>query len=227
MILQKDYDLIISKLAHELRNPLTTISSTLQLIELKHPEAKDFSRWSSLFYDIDFMIQLINDFSNLSSSRRLNLSTFELKPLIQQTVDSFASYAPDVELKYTDCIESPFYQITGDKIKLQEVISNLLKNAFEATSSGGMVHLHTVSDYESVFIIIKDTGCGIPEEHLSSIFNPFVTYKKNGTGLGLSIVKDIVDAHGGSIELESIPCTGTTFRIKLPAKQPGDDDSRK
>lgn len=226
MMLEKDYELMLSKLAHELRNPLTTLSCTLQLIEVRHPEAKQFPHWSSLAYDLEFMTQLINDFSDLSASDSLNISTFEIQPFMEHIVHSFTAYMTGTKLMYTCCVEPSFHQITGDKIKLQEVISNLLKNAFEAAPDGE-VDLHVSSTGDRIMITIKDTGCGIPKEHLDSIFEPFITYKKNGTGLGLSIVKSIVDAHHGTIQVESAPDIGTTFWVTLPANQECDEKSCK
>lgn len=218
MMLEKDYELMLSKLAHELRNPLTTLSSTLQLIEIKHPEAKQFPHWSSLALDLEFITQLINDFSNLSASDSLNISTFEIRPFMEQMIHSFTAYMAGAKLIYTCDVEPSFHQITGDKIKLQEVFSNLLKNAFEAAPDGFVV-VNVSSASGHIIITIKDNGCGIPKEHLDSIFEPFITYKKNGTGLGLSIVKNIVDAHHGTIQVESAPDIGTTFRVTLPANQ--------
>src|SRR6266581_3194155 len=103
-----------------------------------------------------------------------------------------------------------------DPAQIKQVLVNLLKNAMQATSKGGVLTVQTGSGADGVWISIADTGCGIPQEQLSRIFEPFFTTKKKGSGLGLMIVQRIVREHGGLIKLESHVGQGTTFRIWLP-----------
>src|SRR5437016_1487221 len=103
-----------------------------------------------------------------------------------------------------------------DPTQIKQVLVNLLKNAMQATSKGGVLTVQTGSGADGVWISIADTGCGIPQEQLSRIFEPFFTTKKKGSGLGLMIVQRIVREHGGLIKLESHVGQGTTFRIWLP-----------
>jgi signal transduction histidine kinase len=99
---------------------------------------------------------------------------------------------------------------------LQQVLVNLVKNAMQAMTTGGILNLQTGETSDSVWISVTDTGGGIPQEQINRIFEPFYTTKKKGTGLGLMIVQRIVRAHNGRIELESNVGRGTTFRIWLP-----------
>jgi len=207
---------ILSKFSHELRNPLTSVYSTVQLIELQHPEVKDFKYWSNLAHDLEYMNQLLTELSDFSKSERLQVSTFSLRALLEQISLSFAATIADSEVEYTSKISPSINQITGDKTKLQEVFLNLLKNAFEAASPDKTIYLEASSDENFVSIRIHDTGCGITKEQLPSIFEPFVTYKKNGSGLGLAICNNIVKAHGGIISVESTVKVGTTFTVSLP-----------
>ena len=105
---------------------------------------------------------------------------------------------------------------TGDKIKLEEVILNLLQNAKDAVGPKGRISLSAERKDDTIVICCQDNGCGIPSDQIDSIFDPFVTYKENGTGLGLSAAKRITKAHGGSIRAESSPETGTVFTVTLP-----------
>jgi len=123
---------ILSKFSHELRNPLTTVYSTIQLIEMQHPEVKDFKYWSNLEHDLEYMNQLLTELSDFSKSERLQISTFSLRALLEQISLSFAATIADSEVTYSSKISPSIHQITGDKTKLQEVFLNLLKNAFEA-----------------------------------------------------------------------------------------------
>jgi signal transduction histidine kinase len=103
-----------------------------------------------------------------------------------------------------------------DATQLQQVLVNLVKNAMQAMTKGGILTLQTGETPESVWVSVTDTGGGIPEEQMRRIFEPFYTTKKKGTGLGLMIVQRIVRAHEGRIELESHVGRGTTFRVWLP-----------
>jgi len=103
-----------------------------------------------------------------------------------------------------------------DAAQLQQVLVNLVKNAMQAMTKGGVLTLRTGESSEGVWVSVADTGGGIPEEQINRIFEPFYTTKKKGTGLGLMIVQRIVRAHNGRIEVESHVGRGTTFRIWLP-----------
>jgi signal transduction histidine kinase len=105
-----------------------------------------------------------------------------------------------------------------DAGQIQQVLVNLIKNAMQATTRGGVITLETGGAADGVWVSVADTGSGIPQEQLNRIFEPFYTTRKKGTGLGLMIVQRIVRAHGGRIELESHVGRGTTFRIWLPLR---------
>ena len=219
MQLNKDNQLLISKISHELRNPLTIIYSTLQLIESRHPETRTFEHWHELMKDVEFMSVLLDDLSRFNHANALNLSTFSFRPFWEYISLSFAASIADTKLEYFSKIDPSINQITGDKTKLQEVFLNLLRNAADAASPDGTISMTAEQSKDSIIIQVQDNGCGISKEHLSSIFEPFTTYKKNGTGLGLSISESIIQAHGGTIEVDSAPQKGSTFRITLPTKQ--------
>lgn len=219
MTLNKDIEFMLSKFSHEIRNPLTTLYSTVQLIETKHPEVKEIPYWSYLNSDIEYINQLLDEFSDFAKSERLTLSTIEMRPFLEHVSLSFAASIAQTEVEYISKIDPLIPQITGDKTKLQEVFWNLLKNAFEAVTNNQRISLHAFYENNRVFIDIQDTGCGISDAQLPTIFEPFVTYKKDGTGLGLAICNQIIKAHGGTISVKSEIGVGTTFRVALPTKQ--------
>jgi len=107
-----------------------------------------------------------------------------------------------------------------DGTQLQQMLVNLVKNAMQAMTKGGTLTLATGESSEGVWLSVADTGCGIADEHLKRIFEPFYTTKKKGTGLGLMIVQRVVRAHNGRIELDSRAGQGTVFRIWLPLHEP-------
>lgn len=211
---------ILSKFSHELRNPLTSVYSTIQLIEMQHPEVKDFKYWSNLAFDLEYMNRLLTDLSDFSKSESLQLSTFSLCTLLEKISLSFAANIANSQVEFTSKISPSIPQITGDKTKLQEVFLNLLKNAYDAAAPNKTIYLEAALCGENIIIKVKDTGCGIAAEQLPCIFEPFVTYKKNGSGLGLAICDKIIKAHGGSISVESNVNVGTTFSVCLPMIYP-------
>lgn len=215
MTFDKDTQLMISKFSHELRNPLTTLYSTIQFLEMKHPEVKEFKYWSTLSLDIEHMNQLIDEWSMLSKSENLNLTTFNFRTFLEQISLSFAASIAHSDVQYTSKIDDSIHQITGDKTKLQEVFLNLLKNAYEASAPKQSIFLYATSSDNQITVSIQDTGCGISKEQLPTIFEPFVTYKKEGTGLGLPICQQIISAHGGTISVNSSQGVGTTFLVSL------------
>lgn len=215
MQLNKNEQLVISKISHELRNPLTIIYSTLQLIESRHPEARTFDHWHELMQDVEFMSVLLDDLSRFNHAGALNFSTFSFRPFWEYISLSFAASVADTKLEYFSKIDSSINQITGDKTKLQEVFLNLLRNAADAASPDGTISMTAEQSKDSIIIQVQDNGCGISKEHLSSIFEPFTTYKKNGTGLGLSISESIIQAHGGTIEVDSAPQKDQRFGLRF------------
>lgn len=207
---------IIRTFAHELRNPLTTLYSTVQFIEFQHPEVKNFKYWGNLVIDIEYMEKLIADFSAFAKAERKEADSFSLHTLLEQVSLSFAAKIAMSDVKYTSKISPSLPQIIGERTKLQEVFFNLLKNAYEAALPNQSIFLDAESDETTVTIRIRDTGCGISPELLPTIFEPFVTTKESGTGLGLAICKQIIKAHGGTISVESTIGAGTCFSVSLP-----------
>ena len=218
MAFDKETEFMLSKFSHELRNPLTTLFSTIQFLETQHPEVKNYKYWSCLSQDVEYMNLLIDELSDFTKSERLTLTTFDFRTFLEQISLSFAASICNSDVLFTSKIDSSIHQITGDKTKLQEVFFNLLKNAFEAAKPNHTISLIATQCDSQISVLIKDTGCGILKEQLPTIFEPFITYKKNGTGLGLSICRQIVLAHNGTISVTSSEGIGTTFTVLLNAE---------
>lgn len=216
--LLENHHTTVSMIAHEIRNPLTLVSSSLQIIEKQHPEVREFNNWTQTMEDIQFMCSLLNELSSFNNSSTLHHSVFSIERLIKNIAVSFAISldADGSEIEFTSRVMPGMGDFTGDKIKLEEVLLNLLRNAREAVGENGRISLTAERQKDTVIIRCQDNGCGIPENIIDTIFDPFVTYKENGTGLGLSSSKQIVEAHGGSIFAESSPETDTVFTVTLP-----------
>ena len=134
----------ISKISHEVRNPLTLIYSTFQLIESSHPETRDFSHWSELREDIEYTISLLQELSAYNNSEHLHLSTFSAQDFLGQICLSFAASCVDTDIGFSSLIAPDLPSLTADRLKLHEAILNLLRNAREAISSAGSIRLEAV-----------------------------------------------------------------------------------
>ena len=139
-----------------------------------------------------------------------------LNDIVRETLDLLR---PEIENRGQTLEEKLARQLPTaplDPAQIKQVLVNLVKNAVQATTRGGVLTVQTGSGADGVWVSIADTGCGIPQEQLNRIFEPFFTTKRKGSGLGLMIVQRIVREHGGLIKLESNVGQGTRFRIWLP-----------
>lgn len=216
--LLENHHAAVSSISHELRNPLTLIFSSLQVIEAQHPEVKNFSHWNQTLNDVEFTCQLLAELSTFNNSNTLNYSVFSMERFLKNIAISFAITLEDqkTSVEFTSSIPADLGDFTGDKIKLEEVLLNLLKNAQDAVGTSGKISLRAHRQPDALLILIQDDGCGISQEYLDSIFEPFITYKTNGTGLGLALSKRIVETHDGSLSVSSIKDNGSTFTVRLP-----------
>lgn len=221
--LLKTHQMNISTIGHEIRNPLTLVYSTLQLIETEHPEVYDFNHWSDMHNDIEYMKQLLEELSTYNNSSNLTLTPINSDTFFKTLALSFASSLIETNIEFTSRIKPDLPTLIGDQIKLREVLLNLLKNARDAVSEMNhaghavpQVILDVTSSDTDILITVSDNGCGIPQANLKTIFEPFITYKKDGTGLGLAIANRIVKMHSGSLTVSSVPGALTTFTITLP-----------
>lgn len=215
-----DCKLLTSQISHELRNPLTLIKSTAQLIETEQPEVKAFKHWAQLMEDINSMADLLMQLSLYNNSEKINKNEQDLLLVIKSVIHSFESQAVQsgIELSLTIAeSDIPYYlSYPLDQIKFKQVLMNLIGNAFDATQKGNYIHVECkVSNPSHLIIAVHDNGKAIPADELAGIFEPFVTYKPGGTGLGLAISSKIVGAHNGNLSAESSE-EKTSFIIRLP-----------
>lgn len=221
--LLETHSMEISSISHELRNPLTLVYSTLQLIEARHPEVLAFDHWETMRCDIEYMNQLLQELSVYNNSERLTLEAIHTESFLKSQALSFAASLVDTNIEFTSRIEPGLPNIHGDCLKLRQILLNLLGNArdavnfdFDFSSKSPSITLHARREGNFLLISIKDNGCGIPPEQMNHIFNPFVTYKKNGTGLGLPIAHRIASAHNGRLTVISETGVMTEFTLSLP-----------
>ncbi|HKL98619.1 MAG TPA: HAMP domain-containing sensor histidine kinase [Mobilitalea sp.] len=210
---------------HELRNPLSLIKGTLQYIETKHPETKDFKYWDQLQDLVRDLELMMSDASLLNSCSYINKEPYDLLSLIIDTKNNYMPQAitqqVDLTLTVEDGSDEYFKSYSCDSGKLKQVMSNLVKNALEATLSGGFINIRLSrqggqeDSLPKLAIQISNNGLPIQEDNISKIFLPFYTNKKGGIGIGLALVSKIIQLHYGSISVSSDAML-TSFTILLP-----------
>lgn len=214
--LEQTYQFRISQISHEIRNPVTLINSYLQLLAKVHPEVADFQYWDHVVSNMDFLIDLLNEISNYNHSEHVNKTSTNIYMFVKDFVEDISIELEKQGIQILLQKESALPRLDIDPVKFKEVLHNLVRNSAESISQNGMITIRMYFEDLSIIIEISDNGCGIPEEYLPTIFEPFVTHKKDGTGLGLAITKNIIDAHGGTIQVSSHLNKGTTFTMRLP-----------
>ncbi len=211
--------------AHEIRNPLTSIRSTIQYV-LPSFDAADQKRvlLDELLSEVDRIDRIVNDLLSLTRPTDFRPSEINLVELLDHTLLLIGPQArkQEVEIKYTRGEDE--LKISGDAGQLKQVFLNVFLNSLQAMPKGGVLGVWAsrqgaeLSGREMIDVRISDTGAGIPAEHLDEVFDPFFTLKKEGTGLGLSITYGIIQQHEGDIELQSEVGQGTTVIIRLPGR---------
>lgn len=220
---QKIRNRLSSDIAHEIRTPLTTLKGNIEAMidgvweiseERLYRCYEEVSRITRLIGEID----RINELESQES--QLQKTTFDLTELAQQIVDNFQPML--VENKLNCFVSGDRVFISADRDKIHQVLTNLLANAIKFTPSGGRIDLYVSQSKGTASFRIIDNGQGIPPEEVGQIFERFYmaepsrNSKLGGQGIGLSIVKGIVNAHQGTISVDSIYGKGTTFTINLP-----------
>lgn len=221
----------VANVSHELRTPLTSIKSYVEALNDGAVEDVELrNRFMGVLQnETERMIRLVNDLlqlSRLDSSREtLQLGPGSLAFLIEEVADRFHIQAQQREVKLKAEIDKQIaeHRYVFDADKLDQVLNNLVSNALKFTPDGGAITLKAKKIEDYIEISVQDTGIGIPEKDLPRIFERFYrvdkarTRNQGGTGLGLSISREIVQAHGGAISIQSALNKGTTVRFRLPA----------
>ncbi|MDR7078558.1 PAS domain S-box-containing protein [Neobacillus niacini] len=218
ILLQSEKLSIVGELAagvaHEIRNPLTTIKGFVQLY--KWENGKDEIN-ELLLSELARIETITSEMLTLGKPQAVQLHRTNLKVLIENTLELLSPQAHLENIQFKFYVEeSPFF-IIGEKNQLKQVLLNVLKNAIEAMPEGGNIHINLQKVEEGECVLsVRDEGSGIPEELLPRLGEPFYSLKEKGTGLGLMICNKIIKQHHGSITYQSKAQQGTLVEIKLP-----------
>jgi PAS domain S-box-containing protein len=202
--------------AHEIRNPLTTLKGFVQLLHEDTVATKHKEYTGIMLSEIDRIELIIKEFLILAKPQSVQYHDIDLGILIQNTVKLFDTQAILKNVQIDIQLEETLPHIHGEPNHLKQVFINLLKNATEAMPNGGTIRIVAQHNQKQVKISIIDEGVGIPKHLLPKLGQPFYTTKEKGTGLGLMVSYNIIENHQGSIQVISEVNKGTRFDIFLP-----------
>lgn len=219
----------VANVSHELRTPIASIKGyTETLLEGAlgdKDNARDFLK--IIDTDADRLASLIEDILSLSKiesgTLRMEFRPLALKPVVERVAQNFRKQISEKKIAFKNDISPDLPRVLADEDRIFQVFLNLIDNAVKYTPPGGEIAVSGKREGERVVVSVRDTGIGIPAEDLPRVFERFYRVDKarsreqGGTGLGLSIVKHIVQAHKGSVAVESAPEKGSTFSFSLPA----------
>jgi len=222
----------VANVSHELRTPLTSIKGATETVRMD-PEMDEETR--DYFLDMvltesDRMTRIVSDLLTLSrldnKRTKWNIETFDMKQSIRHLCEVMRSDLEAHKHRISFRYEKNLPEITADRQRLEQVIINIISNAIKYTPEGGHIDIRLTGslrdETSTLRLQISDNGIGIPEEDIAHLFERFYRVEKSrnqdagGTGLGLAIAKEIVEAHSGTIAINSIVGNGTTVRIELP-----------
>jgi hypothetical protein len=219
-----------SALAHEIRNPLNSISLAIDHLRNRlapgdEPRTSEFKAlMATLKSEVTRLNRLVGDFLSSGQPARLDPRPCDVGAVVRETATLVEHKARDQGIALEVDVAGGLPLTAADPELLKTCLLNLVLNAFEAMPGGGRLslaaRLERGEDAAAIALVVSDTGVGMPRESAASAFEPYFSTKEAGVGLGLSLVRRIVEGHGGRIALDSTPGQGTTVRVFLPVRAP-------
>ncbi|WP_316570063.1 ATP-binding protein [Neobacillus sp. YIM B06451] len=204
-------------IAHEIRNPLTALKGFIQL-QQESSNKKDYSLIMN--QEIDRLTTIVDDLMILGKPKSSSFSKIDLKQMVDYALSIAMQFARGTKITFIKEFDANPAFIKGDEKQIKQVVINLVKNSIESMSEEGTIKISLKSiDENQIVLSVSDEGFGIPEEHIKKLCDPFFTTKKDGTGLGLMVTNQIVNDHGGKIQIESELNVGTKIDILFPKVQ--------
>ncbi len=214
---------VARRLAHEIKNPLTPIQLSAERLQLKlgaklgASDGEMLQRSTRLIVEqVAALKSMVDAFSQYARSPEPRLQPLDLNQLAREVLGLYETLGRTMEVRLAPQLPT----VQGDARLLRQVFHNLMQNAQDALTEVAEPHIVVTSEDtgRSVRLAIEDNGCGIPEQSMQRVFEPYVTTKQKGTGLGLSIVKKIIEDHGGSVSIENMKPHGVRVSIELPKR---------
>ena len=185
---KKEFQSMLSTFSHEIRNPLALITSEMQMLSDSQPQLCFNEHWDNIMENLNYIRELLDELSRYQNAGHISLVQTNLSICLDRITSSFRPALDYLGISFETDIPRDLPQISLDQTKIRQALFNT----------------------------ISDNGCGMTEDQIENAFRPFVTYKPGGTGLGLAVTRQIIEAHQGTLCVESTPKEGTSFYIFLP-----------
>jgi len=208
---------LVQGVAHEIRNPIMTIGGFAHRIKRGLGENNKYQSYLNIILDetarLERLVIQVREFADLQS---VSLSFDNIRLVIDDVLKKYGPSATTQNIELNTDIDKNIPLIKLDSSQMMTALSNLIENALESMPNGGTLELTVNQDNDTISIIVRDSGFGIPQKELDSIYDPFVTSKTIGAGLGLTMVHQIIMNHHGDIKISSQEDKGTVVTIRLP-----------
>ncbi|MFP5107398.1 ATP-binding protein [Neobacillus sp. C211] len=219
---QKEKLAVIGQMAaaigHEIRNPLSSLKGFTQLQQERYPNTNDY--YPIMIQEIDRINSIVNDLMSIGKPRVIKFEKASIEEIIAYTLSITQQQAERQGVIVETIIAGPLPPLDCDDKQLKQVFINLIKNAIEAMPKGGRIGIHVkVLEKHKLSVSIQDEGCGIADENILNLGEPFFTTKTDGTGLGLMVTDQIIKDHRGAMKIKSIIDKGTRVIVTLPILQ--------
>jgi two-component system sensor histidine kinase HydH len=223
---------LLARLAHEIRNPLSSLDIHMQLLEEDLAQAtqqvreRAAGRFEIIHGELFRLENIVKHFLSLAGPSSLDLQPVEVAKIIGHVCELLRPEAALRDIEITVKLPDILPSVRADPGQLMQALINLAINAIQAVERNGRVEMIARTDEsgEILSVEVRDTGPGIPLERQSAIFEPFFTTKAEGSGLGLWIVQQIIIAHGGLVEVSNAPNGGAVFTVHLPVRKKENTD---
>jgi signal transduction histidine kinase len=217
---------VSAQVAHEIRNPLSSIGLNVEMLQdqlgesrfetaAEAKEARDLL--ASVMREVDRLTEITEDYLRLARLPTPAKRPEDLKKLLEEVLGFAREELERGGVKIVAELPETALPVSADEGQLRQVFLNLIRNAREAMAAGGTLTVRAGRSGSLIDVRVSDTGSGISPEAREKLFEPFFTTKPGGTGLGLSLSRQIVEAHGGRIDVDSAPSRGTTFLLEFPS----------
>jgi signal transduction histidine kinase len=209
-------------LAHEIKNPLSTICLNMELLAEDFAQAETprdrraMAKIAVVQHECQRLQNLLDNFLNFAKVRTVRFEAADLNEEVEQVLDFFAPKAKESNIELLRYLDPELPSVVLDRESFHGALINLVLNAQQAMPQGGQLVVRTKTTATGVALELIDTGCGMDEKTASHVFDAFFSTKPGGSGLGLPTTRKVIEAHGGRIAAESEVGRGTKFTIQLP-----------
>ena len=213
---------VVALAAHELKQPLAAIEVAVPLMVDAPEHASRAKARRVIERQLVYMRRLVNDLLDAERARRgdlhLEVERLDLRSIVDDAALTFGELARQRSVKLSSATPAVPVMVDGDRVRLQQVLSNVLENALKHTNAGGTIEVRLQSSRPQATISVKDTGNGIPIDVLPHVFEPYRHYGNGGgLGIGLNLARRLLELHGGRITAHSAGCgKGAEFVLMLP-----------